>query len=295
MPPRASNTWTRERIVEGSTNGMSPGRTTIASAMTSSSPAWSDENIPRDGSGLTTTVTSRASVSVPVPGPTTSTRSSTPASRSEPRVRSMSGVPPTSARSFAPPKRSPEPAAGMTAATRIRACSQNVARSSLSQRCEHALGEDARGPLALGDRARGVVHRPRRLVDRVRGRGDRLIAERRPDERGGRALDEHRAGSHGGDRDPRVGDDAAVPAHRGRDPDDREVERTAVAQLHVRAAPARAVRDGDPCHDLVASDAEETDAVLPVEVGDREVTAAASALYPDGGAQREQCRDRIGA
>src|SRR5229473_448679 len=73
----------------------------------------------------------------------------------------------TGASSFRPPKRSAEPAAVTMA----------IARNGLdTERSQRALREHARGALALRDRAGGVVHRTRCLVDRLGDLIDGVIA-----------------------------------------------------------------------------------------------------------------------
>jgi len=107
------------------TNGMSAGSTTSASPSASAMPACSDENIPRDGSGLTTghtrgslnAFTSRFSSSAS--GGTTTMIWSTPPFSSAAIVRSSSGSPSIGTRSFFPPNRSALPAAGTMATVRI--------------------------------------------------------------------------------------------------------------------------------------------------------------------------------
>src|SRR5438132_2703825 len=226
---------------------MSPGMTRSASPLAVATPSWIDENMPREGSGFSTgrtrasfiAFTSRSS-SARASIPTTTITSAAPPSRSTRMVLSSIGSPFTGASSFRPPKRSAEPAAVTTAIARNGVVTFVVSLDSCAERPQRALGEHARGALALADRAGGVVHRSRGLVYRIRDDGDGVVLETRADER--RRVDRHRPRGERGDRDARVGHARGVPAHGRGDAGDREVKGAAVAQLQVGAPPAVARR-----------------------------------------------------
>src|SRR5439155_3308134 len=133
--------------------------------------------------------------------------------------------------SLRPPNRSADPAAGTTATVRSLGGPAPAAPwlAAITQGPEGALGEHARGALALRDRPRRVVHRPRRLVHRVRGGRDGLVFEARADDRLRGGSDEHGPRRNGGDRDARVADGRALETHGRGEADDGEVERGAIA------------------------------------------------------------------
>src|SRR2546427_3221246 len=293
------------RTVSGRTKGMSPGSTSTASPRACATPSWIEENIPREGSGFSigrtrgsrSEFTSRSS-SVRASFPTTTITSAAPPSRSARIVRSSSGSPSIGVSSLRPPNRSAEPAAGTTATVRIsRGGSAPTAPrlAAIAQAPEGALGEHARGALALRDRPRCVVHRPCRLVHRVRGSRDGLVFEARADDRLRGGSDEHGPRRNGGDRDARVADGRALETHGRGEADDGEVERVAIAQLEVGAAPVVLERQLDRRHDVAPLEGEVADAVLAVEVGDRD-TALSLRVRDDGGrAERDKRGHRVGA
>src|SRR5713226_8651164 len=269
------------RTVSARTKGMSPGSTSSASPLAVATPIWIDENIPRDGSGFSTgrtrasfiAFTSRSSSARPSVPTTTITSAAPPSSRL--RIeRSRSGSPSTCASSLRPPKRSAEPAAVTTA----------MARNGLgTERPQRALREHARGALALRDRAGGVDHRTRGLVDRL---VDRVVAELGADERARVDRDGPRA--QAGDRDACVGDDLAVHPHRGSDTGDGEVERVAVAQLEIRAAPAVGRREAYLGDDLARFERQVADAVLAVNLRQIHRALAGRSAHRDRRAERDE-------